>query len=99
MRSDRLNDYRKIADHRLPTEEEWCILSEICGLLEPFHEAQVSLEGQHYVTSSMVFPVIRHLRSDLMNLSDDKEDDDDADVKGKGLEGSKGYDKDADRID
>jgi hypothetical protein len=28
-----------------------------------------------------------------------KGDDDDVDVKGKGLEGSKGYDKDADRID
>ena len=39
-----------------PTEQEFCILNELCDLLQPLKDLTCQLSGKNYVTSSLTFP-------------------------------------------
>ena len=48
------------------TEEQWAIVKDTCDLLEPFMCAQKTLEGQKYVTISLVPLIIYSVRTGLI---------------------------------
>ena len=53
---------------RMFTEHEWNILDSLVELLEPWKEAQQELESEKTVTSSIVFPYLKILRTHLDNF-------------------------------
>lgn len=59
------------ADQNL-TADQWNIVAQISKLLEPFMEAQKVLEGEKYVTISMVPTIIMALRAGLISIIDNQ---------------------------
>ena len=53
------NEYNLNPDH-------WSIVSDVVTLLKPFMLAQNLLEGEKYVTASLVPPIIAKIRSNLV---------------------------------
>jgi len=53
------------------TEEQWAIIKDTCDLLEPFMCAQKTLEGQKYVTISLVPLIIYSVRTGLIEKVED----------------------------
>jgi len=51
------------------TEEQWALLKDIVKILEPFMLAQELMEGEKYVTLSLVPTVIERVRSNLREAS------------------------------
>jgi hypothetical protein len=49
------------SDCRL-TSDEWSILDVCVGILEPFMEAEITLEGEKYVTASLTIPILFTIR-------------------------------------
>jgi len=47
------------------TEDDWLTIKAADSLLEPFMVVQRGLEGEHYVTNSLVIPLIASLREKL----------------------------------
>ena len=59
-------------------DDDWTLLQELEAILEPFMEVQKELEGDSYVTASLVFPNVLYLREQLeqtvaVKPRDDKE--------------------------
>jgi hypothetical protein len=48
--------------------EDWCIVALIAELMEPFMEVQRALEGEKYITLSLVLPALCCLRKKLKQM-------------------------------
>lgn len=44
------------------TEDEWVICNELCTVLEPFGDVTKQICGEHYVTGSLIIPLVDGLR-------------------------------------
>jgi len=49
----------------MPTDSQWRLIRWIAALLEPFMCVQMMLEGEKYVTNSLVVPLISDMRGGL----------------------------------
>jgi hypothetical protein len=58
----------EIPEASYPSEKQWAVASSIKDVLEPFMQAQTLLEGQHYVTISLVAMMIAMLRNGLQAI-------------------------------
>ena len=47
---------------------EWEILAQLKELLEPFMLLQKKLEGDKYVTSSLLLPMLHHVRTAITKI-------------------------------
>jgi hypothetical protein len=54
------------------SESQWRKVKEVVTLLKPFMHAQKLLEGEKYVTASLVPPIISKIRSSLVGCIDDE---------------------------
>lgn len=55
------------------TDVDWKYIESVCRVLKPFKTAQKTLEGEKYVTASLVVGMIREMRKDLTKTSEDDE--------------------------
>jgi hypothetical protein len=60
----------KGARARIPTEEEWKVLDMMRTVLQPLKVAQEYLEGQKYVTSSLVLFLLNMIHGELVAVTD-----------------------------
>ena len=51
------------------SNHNWVHLADMLKVMEPFKDAQLMLEGDKYVTSSIVLPAVGHVRKRLTTLS------------------------------
>jgi hypothetical protein len=58
----------QLLDYILLTETDWKILRQVHQLLKPFKNAQKLLEGDKYVTLSLLPIAIKSIRTDLIRI-------------------------------
>ena len=75
----------KLPESKWPDDKEWKIYVQMRNILKPFAEAQRTLEGEKYVTSSLVLPTILHLGSTLKDAVTDAANSDETLVAAKAL--------------
>jgi hypothetical protein len=65
---DELARKGEIPEASYPSDKQWAVASSIKDVLEPFMQAQTLLEGQHYVTMSLVAMIIAMLSNGLQAI-------------------------------
>ena len=55
-------------------DDDWSCLKEIVGCLKPFRSAQKLLEGEKYVTASLVCPFVDQIRNRLNAIAGNNEE-------------------------
>ena len=56
------------------TDEQWAVLATIASVLQPMMIVQKNLEGDHYVTGSLMIPFVHDIRQGLLEASIAAED-------------------------
>ena len=51
--------------HRLPSETDWTLAAEICGMLKVFYSATELFSGTKYATSNLLFPKVCEIRMSI----------------------------------